>query len=58
MLSVTRIARKDAIFNIGAESISALYNGTIWFKKMFLYFTAKFSLRVTTFEMIRKAIPE
>ena len=57
-MSVTRIARKDAIFNICAESISALYNGTIWFKQMFLCFTAKFSFRVTTFEMIRKAIPE
>ena len=58
LLSVTRIARKNAIFNISAKSISTLNDSTIWFKEMFLYFTAKFGFRVTTFKTIWKAIPE
>ena len=58
MLSVARIAREDAMFNVCTKSISTLYDSTVWFKEMLLYFTAKFSLRVTTFKIIWEAIPE
>ena len=58
MLSVTRIARENAMFNVGTKSISTLYDSTIWFKEMFLYFAAEFSLRVTAFKIVRKAIPK